>query len=451
MASYIIRLDDAAEKRDISKWNQIEQMLDAYAVKPLAGVIPCCMDPEMEHYEKDACFWERVRSWEEKGWTIAMHGYRHVYDSTDGGINPVQNKSEFAGHPLEVQKKKIRQGIAVFRQHGIEPSVFFAPSHTFDHNTLEALKQESAIRIISDTAANSIYKYRDFWFVPQQSGRARRLPFQISTFCYHPNNMQEQDFVKLEKFIQTNRNSFLGFEELDFTCSTGKTIFDYVAGQGYFLFRKFRESGRKAAMVKLINKVKEAGFCNTVTGSVKRVYYELLCRKYRFDRWHISPYELRKYIQAAAGCINKGGGIPHRVIDIGCGLGELLRHVRAEDRIGYDAEVQVIRAAKRLDRTKKITFRQGRFNKTFSLGSIQADYLVTLNFTHGKPETYWKEIYHKQLSENDIRCVIVDVFPQKDGQYHLNWNHILPAGYQRMERLGPFPGKKYLEVYEKKQ
>ena len=65
-----------------------------------------------------------------------------MYDSTDGGINPVQNKSEFAGHPLEVQKKKIRQGIAVFRQHGIEPSVFFAPSHTFDHNTLEALKQD---------------------------------------------------------------------------------------------------------------------------------------------------------------------------------------------------------------------------------------------------------------------------------------------------------------------
>ena len=30
MGSYIIRLDDAAEKRDISKWNQIEQMLDAY-------------------------------------------------------------------------------------------------------------------------------------------------------------------------------------------------------------------------------------------------------------------------------------------------------------------------------------------------------------------------------------------------------------------------------------
>ena len=100
MASYIIRLDDAAEKRDISKWNQIEQMLDAYAVKPLAGVIPCCMDPEMEHYEKDACFWEKVRSWEKKGWTIAMHGYRHVYDSMDGGLNPVQNKSEFAGHPL---------------------------------------------------------------------------------------------------------------------------------------------------------------------------------------------------------------------------------------------------------------------------------------------------------------------------------------------------------------
>lgn len=43
---------------------------------------------------------------EKKGWIIALHGYEHVFETTSGGINPVNNKSEFAGVNLEKQKKK---------------------------------------------------------------------------------------------------------------------------------------------------------------------------------------------------------------------------------------------------------------------------------------------------------------------------------------------------------
>lgn len=46
---------------------------------------------------------------EKKGWIIALHGYEHVFETTSGGINPVNNKSEFAGVNLEKQKKKLVQ------------------------------------------------------------------------------------------------------------------------------------------------------------------------------------------------------------------------------------------------------------------------------------------------------------------------------------------------------
>ena len=211
MGKYIIRLDDACEKMDVEKWSRMEELLDRYGIKPLVGIIPHCEDEEMEEYPYDASFWERVDRWIKKGWCPALHGYNHVYGTECGGINPVNRCSEFAGEPLEVQKEKIRLGLAILRSHGIEPRVFFAPSHTFDENTLTALREESEIRVISDTVATDAYMRDGFTFVPQQTGRARALPFRTVTFCYHPNKMQEESFAALEAFILKHRERFAEF------------------------------------------------------------------------------------------------------------------------------------------------------------------------------------------------------------------------------------------------
>lgn len=93
MSKYILRLDDACEKRDIKKWDKIESLLDKYNIKPLVGVIPNCEDPMMNNYEIDLHFWDRVLSWGKKNWTIALHGYNHVYSTNNGGLNPVNKRS----------------------------------------------------------------------------------------------------------------------------------------------------------------------------------------------------------------------------------------------------------------------------------------------------------------------------------------------------------------------
>lgn len=208
MKKYYLRLDDACEKRDIKKWDRIEQLLDKYGIKPIVGVIPHCEDPMMDKYEVDTAFWSRVDDWISKGWIIALHGYNHVYSTACGGINPVNKRSEFAGEPLEVQREKIKAGVSIFRQHEIEPTIFFAPSHTFDENTLTALKEESRIKVISDTIAWDTYKKGDFVFIPQQSGMVRKLPFRTVTYCYHPNTMKENEYMDLESFIVNYKELF---------------------------------------------------------------------------------------------------------------------------------------------------------------------------------------------------------------------------------------------------
>ena len=177
-------------------------------------MIPQNADPELLQYSRDPDFWGKAQRWKKKGWELALHGFDHRYITDEGGINPVNVRSEFAGVALKTQKRKISEGMSALRQHGIEPKIFFAPSHTFDENTLLALKEESEIRIISDTAANDVYYEKGFYFIPQQSGRVRKLPFRVVTFCYHPNTMQPKDFAELEGFLQQYAKKFVPVQTL---------------------------------------------------------------------------------------------------------------------------------------------------------------------------------------------------------------------------------------------
>ena len=214
MKTYLLRLDDACPKRDIAKWDKMESLLDKYGVKPLVGIIPDCKDPAFEKYPFDEKFWtERVLRWKEKNWTFAMHGYEHVFNTKNRGINPVNPRSEFAGLSFDEQLNKIQGGVCKLRENGIEPTVFFAPAHTFDKNTIKALLQETNIRIISDVPANKPFKKYGMNFIPQQSGRVRELPFTVQTFCYHPNIMEGKDFDELETFLQKHTFSAFPLEE----------------------------------------------------------------------------------------------------------------------------------------------------------------------------------------------------------------------------------------------
>lgn len=235
---YVIRLDDASDYNNLSNWNRMEKILNSYSIKPIVGVIPNNQDPSMvKAYKKNNDFWKKVKQWQNSGWIIAMHGYNHVYITADGGINPIQKRSEFAGVSLKKQEDKIKNGIEIFKSNGIIPDAFFAPSHTFDENTLLALKKNSDIRIISDTIANDIYFENDFYFLPQQSGRVRKLPFKFVTFCYHPNTMRDNDFDELENFIKENRNKFNSLDIKNLT-KRNKNILDKFLSLLYFARRK---------------------------------------------------------------------------------------------------------------------------------------------------------------------------------------------------------------------
>ena len=239
MVKYLIRLDDACPGMNKSKWNQIEVILDKYNIKPLVGIIPNNLDQTIEFDGKDEQFWVKARKWQDKKWAIAMHGYNHLCSSNSGGINPFYNRSEFAGLQLSEQEEKITAGLDIFLKENLNPMYFFAPSHTFDLNTILALKNKTEIKIISDTIAFNPYKLNNFLFVPQQLGNLREIKIPgVWTFCLHPNNISDSEFDKIEIFIKNNISKFTNFDSINLANLSNPKVHDWLLKKGFFIFRK---------------------------------------------------------------------------------------------------------------------------------------------------------------------------------------------------------------------
>lgn len=237
--NYLVRLDDACETMDTHKWQRIEDILDRYNIKPMVGIIPNNQDETLMIDKVDDAFWDKAFNWQKKEWTIALHGYDHVYVTQEGGINPVHKKSEFAGLSLKEQEEKMSKGFAILQDKNLDVKCFFAPSHTFDENTLKALYAKTSIRKVSDTIALFPYKKGEFVFFPQQFGYFRTINIPgYWTFCFHPNSMKNNDFDVVDSFIKKNRNKFISFDEIETEKLKSKSVMDKVLNYFYFMKRK---------------------------------------------------------------------------------------------------------------------------------------------------------------------------------------------------------------------
>ena len=207
-AEYIIRLDDACPTMDAARWSQVESLLARHGLRPIVAVVPANADPGLVRGPCNARFWEHVLGWAASGWMIAMHGYSHALRRSAPGIIPLNRQSEFVGLSLEEQKRRIREGLGVFQSKNITPQVWVAPAHGMDKNTLEALRSESNIRLISDSFVRRPVQRWGFTWIPQQLWHPRSMPRGLWTICLHPNEMTQSDIAQLSAFIEIHKGAF---------------------------------------------------------------------------------------------------------------------------------------------------------------------------------------------------------------------------------------------------
>ena len=230
---YLMRLDDASEHWNKDNWHRMHDVLARYSISPIFAIIPDNTDPELLKYSLDEEYDRTVSEWIAEGWTPFLHGFNHFFHTKEKGINPVNDYSEFAGLSLEEQREKIGAGYRMLSKKGIPVKGFIAPAHTFDDNTIEALRLETDIRVISDTVANDVYYHNGFYYIPQQSGRVRKLPFRLTTFCLHPNTMDDAGFAELEAFLKKYSGKFVGFDDIKLK-KRKKSLLDKALSYLYF-------------------------------------------------------------------------------------------------------------------------------------------------------------------------------------------------------------------------
>lgn len=167
-------------------WQQIEAFMIQKGVKPILSVVPDNRDPELCVDAPASDFWDRVRGWQERGWTIALHGHQHTYITRQKGMMGCSPRSEFAGLPREQQGEKLNKAVSIFRSNGIEPKVWVAPSHSFDATTL-ALLRELGLKVISDGQSRKPYLYQGFLWISVQLNNFKFCNSGIWTVNYHHN------------------------------------------------------------------------------------------------------------------------------------------------------------------------------------------------------------------------------------------------------------------------
>ena len=252
MKKCLIRFDDICPTMDWEQFDKAMELMHKFKIKPLLGIVPDNNDPDLIIDSPRGDFWEKMRELQNNGFAIAMHGYHHVYDKKYPLTSVCGLKhSEFAGNSYANQYEKIKKGKALLNEHGIDTDVFFAPAHTYDTNTLKALR-DNGFRYLSDGKASAPYKQYGIVCIPC---RSTSVPIVGENGYYtavcHPSEWRrpdkKNDYELLVEFCENYGKYIVGFDEMKTDPLQG--IIEAKLNEKYyivgsFIKRIFRKSKR---------------------------------------------------------------------------------------------------------------------------------------------------------------------------------------------------------------
>jgi hypothetical protein len=211
-ARYLIRFDDMCATMNWAVWDRIEPLLVAAGIAPVLAVVPDNRDAHLAVNPPLPHFWDRVREWAGRGWTVAVHGYQHAYRTKNPGIAGLTRQSEFAGVAAVEQAQHLEAACAIFQRQGLTPAVWIAPSHSFDAITVRLLSR-LGFKVVHDGFFRYPYRAANglIW-VPQQLWHYRPAPPGIWTICYHCNAWTPNDLDAFAAMLDRHRDQMLSLD-----------------------------------------------------------------------------------------------------------------------------------------------------------------------------------------------------------------------------------------------
>lgn len=173
-----------------------------------------------------------------------------------------------------------------------------------------------------------------------------------------------------------------------------------------------------------------------------RLFRRCLHRVFHFDRWHITALSERKYARDIIAHVNaRPAERRGALVEIGCGLGDIISNARYARRLGLDHESNVLRAAAFLARAKckgRIEWRVFEFPRAELEGRY--DVIVLVNWIHHvRPDVLkaWVADYvNGHLADGGE--IILDTVQDADYEHNHSIEHLTDALACRVERLGRY-------------
>lgn len=253
-----VRLDDITPDMDWERFLACKAILDRYQVKPLIGVVPDNRDDMLKgKTEKSQAlakqvmpggetdFGAYVKQLQKEGWAVSMHGWRHIYTTKKGGIFPLNDFSEFAGVPYEEQKRMLADGKRLLKERGIKTDLFMAPAHSYDANTLKALK-ETGFTALTDGFGSRPYRYKGLTFYPISFHLSRTLKKKkgFSTMVIHTQTATDADLERYARWFSNPEIEWISWQEYARQMPTNRylpgRLLEFCMAKGKFLAGRLR-------------------------------------------------------------------------------------------------------------------------------------------------------------------------------------------------------------------
>lgn len=235
------RVDDVSPHMDWERFERLAGLFKRNGVRPLMGVIPDCRDPELLKLPFAPDGWDKIRALKASGWSVAQHGFQHLYTTDSPGFLGINPYSEFAGLNEAAQIAKIKAGMDILNTLGLKSDIFMAPAHSFDGNTLTALRL-LGFRYVTDGYGLFPYNRRGLKFIPCQASAPKNTLVGLMTVCLHPNTMHDKAFEVLGQWMTTHRRRAIDFSEA--LNVRGTFVFGRLSERGILRYRKYKKLQR---------------------------------------------------------------------------------------------------------------------------------------------------------------------------------------------------------------
>ena len=233
-------MDDITPDMNWENFYFFQNLFKEAGITPLLGIVPDNRDPKLSCGETREDFYEVMRGLANEGYSIAMHGCHHIYTTKSGGIFPLNNYSEFAMVPYDKQKEMLMRGRDSLKKHGIDTNIFMAPAHSYDQNTIRALK-EAGFTKITDGFGKTPYRYKGLTFYPIsfQLSRSLKQKDGATTLVLHANTVTEKDKERYAKIFKEYRNNMISYSEYLQMEPVTRTVFgraiEYLLAKGKYV------------------------------------------------------------------------------------------------------------------------------------------------------------------------------------------------------------------------